>query len=87
MLGLSHSTALKAVCVCSASVTGYGKGVEVSPEGSSVLSPCLDARLLVFILEEYAGIDLFRQAGSSQHPPRPTLVQKYHLLCKVSLFF
>lgn len=52
---------------------------------------CLHACLLVFILEEYARIDLFMLVGSSKCLPRPTQcrpihVQKYQLRCNASLF-
>lgn len=52
---------------------------------------CLHACLLVFILEEYARIDLFMLVGSSKCLPRPAQcrarhVQKYQLRCNASLF-
>lgn len=76
---------------CAEQLRDMAKALKFFQERILYFHHCLNACLLVFILEEYARIDLFMLVGSSKclHRPtqcRPIHVQKYHLCCNASLF-
>lgn len=95
LLGLSNAQPWRQrLCVlqqCAEQLRDVAKALKIFQKTTLCFHHCLNACLLVFILEEYARIGLFMLVGSSKclHRPtqcRPIHVQKYHLWCNASLF-